>query len=58
VQLSKIEMAMRYRKKKGSPVFGVALDEVLVAYSQEPGSLPIVVAEITAYLKRYGTEAY
>lgn len=48
------EMSNQYRKKKGSPVFGIPLDDVLVAYSQEPNSLPIIVSEITSYLKRHG----
>lgn len=47
-------MSNQYRKKKGSPVFGIPLDDVLVAYSQEPNSLPIIVSEVTSYLKRHG----
>jgi len=48
-------MTTQHKKKKGSPVFGIALDDVLVTYSQEPNSLPILVTELTSFLKRYGT---
>lgn len=47
-------MAAHPKKKKGSPVFGVSLEEVLQTYSQDTNSLPFFVNEITSFLKRHG----
>lgn len=36
-------------------MFGVSLEDVVQAYQQEPGSLPVLVAELIAFLKKFGT---